>query len=119
MGLMEGRDAQHICGKFKDLYGQAIVANWQVWPLAQVCTSQVASIFANPSPSWLTFVSCPWHIGSRSKVHVEYFGHCIFRYSTLRKSPVQSIPDPVDISGLSENTQQDRFYSTKNTPGSA
>lgn len=36
MGLMEGRDAQHIRGKFKDLYGQAIIANWQVWPLAQL-----------------------------------------------------------------------------------
>jgi len=36
MGLMEGRDPQHIRGKFKDLYGQAIVANWQVWPLAQL-----------------------------------------------------------------------------------
>ena len=36
MGLMEGRDPQHIRGKFKDIYAQAIVANWQVWPLAQV-----------------------------------------------------------------------------------
>ncbi|KAF9647487.1 hypothetical protein BDM02DRAFT_2661218 [Thelephora ganbajun] len=36
MGLMEGRDAQHIRGKFQDLYGQAIIANWQVWPLAQL-----------------------------------------------------------------------------------
>jgi len=36
MGLMEGRDAQHIRGKFKDLYGKAIIANWQVWPLAQL-----------------------------------------------------------------------------------
>jgi len=38
MGLMEGRDVQHIRGKFKDLYGQVIIANWQVWPLAQVRT---------------------------------------------------------------------------------
>lgn len=45
MGLMEGRDVQHIRGKFKDLYGQAIVANWQVWPLAQVCTLQVPLIY--------------------------------------------------------------------------
>jgi len=36
MGLMEGRDAEHIHRKFKDLYGQAIIANWQVWPLAQL-----------------------------------------------------------------------------------
>lgn len=36
MGLMEGRDPQHIHGKFKDLYGKAMIANWQVWPLAQL-----------------------------------------------------------------------------------
>jgi len=36
MGVMEGRDTQHIRGKFKDIYGQAIIANWQVWPLAQL-----------------------------------------------------------------------------------
>ena len=49
MGIMEGRDPQHIRGKFKDLYGEAIIANWQVWPLAQVCTNlQVFSVSANP-----------------------------------------------------------------------
>lgn len=47
MGLMEGRDAQHITGKFQDLYGQAIMANWQVWPLAQVCTLEAFSVSAN------------------------------------------------------------------------
>jgi len=36
MGLMEGRDPQHIRGKFKDLYTKAVIANWQVWPLAQL-----------------------------------------------------------------------------------
>jgi len=36
MGVMEGRDAKHIREKFKDIYGQAIIANWQVWPLVQI-----------------------------------------------------------------------------------
>lgn len=36
MGIMEGRDSQHIKGKFTDLYGPLISANWQVWPLAQL-----------------------------------------------------------------------------------
>ncbi|EPQ60936.1 hypothetical protein GLOTRDRAFT_68985 [Gloeophyllum trabeum ATCC 11539] len=36
MGVMEGRDAAHIKGKFRDLYVPAITANWQVWPIAQL-----------------------------------------------------------------------------------
>ena len=48
MGLMEGRDAKHIRGKFEDLYGQAIIANWQVWPLAQVRTLQVFLFLLTP-----------------------------------------------------------------------
>jgi len=41
MGYMEahaeGRDAGvHVTHKFRDLYGSALAANWQVWPLAQV-----------------------------------------------------------------------------------
>lgn len=36
MGVMEGRDNHHIQGKFGDIYGQALLANWKVWPLAQV-----------------------------------------------------------------------------------
>ncbi|TFK57443.1 hypothetical protein OE88DRAFT_1651159 [Heliocybe sulcata] len=36
MGVMEGRDTQHIKGKFRDLYAPALTANWQVWPLAQL-----------------------------------------------------------------------------------
>ncbi len=35
MGVMEGRDAVHIRQKYSDLYQSAILANWQVWPLAQ------------------------------------------------------------------------------------
>ena len=50
MGLMEGRGPHHIHGKFKDLYGQALIANWRVWPLAQVCTLKSASVSAKPHP---------------------------------------------------------------------
>lgn len=36
MGIMEGRDRQHIQGKFQDLYKPLLIANWQVWPLVQL-----------------------------------------------------------------------------------
>ncbi|KAH8120642.1 hypothetical protein DFH11DRAFT_1500048 [Phellopilus nigrolimitatus] len=36
MGAMEGRGARHIRRKFADLFPDALRANWQVWPLAQV-----------------------------------------------------------------------------------
>ncbi|EMD41716.1 hypothetical protein CERSUDRAFT_90289 [Gelatoporia subvermispora B] len=35
MGMMEGRDAPHIRGKFKDMYTPALITNWQVWPVVQ------------------------------------------------------------------------------------
>ena len=36
MGAMEGRDISHIGQKYRDIYKDALVANWQVWPLAQI-----------------------------------------------------------------------------------
>lgn len=36
MGIMEGRDLKHIKGKFRDLYKEAIIANWKVWPAVQI-----------------------------------------------------------------------------------
>ncbi|KAJ2920413.1 hypothetical protein MD484_g65, partial [Candolleomyces efflorescens] len=36
MGMMEGRTRSQIKQKYKDLFGDAILANWKVWPLAQV-----------------------------------------------------------------------------------
>jgi len=36
MGIMEGRDNEHIRGKFSDLYNHALLANWKVWPMAQL-----------------------------------------------------------------------------------
>lgn len=48
MGIMEGRDAKHIGQRFSDLYKPAILANWQVWPLAQVSISSVVHRAAPP-----------------------------------------------------------------------
>jgi protein Mpv17 len=36
MGYMEGRDSAHVRDKYRDMFGPAIRANWQVWPLAQL-----------------------------------------------------------------------------------
>ncbi|PSR71306.1 hypothetical protein PHLCEN_2v12820 [Hermanssonia centrifuga] len=36
MGVMEGRDRHHIGEKYSDLFKPLVLANWQVWPLAQV-----------------------------------------------------------------------------------
>ncbi|KAJ2971782.1 hypothetical protein NUW54_g12419 [Trametes sanguinea] len=36
MGVMEGRSVEHIKQRYKDLYQPALIANWQVWPLAQL-----------------------------------------------------------------------------------
>ncbi|KAI0374398.1 hypothetical protein BV20DRAFT_935863 [Pilatotrama ljubarskyi] len=36
MGVMEGRDAKHIKQRYNDLYKPALIANWQVWPVAQL-----------------------------------------------------------------------------------
>ncbi|KZT06761.1 uncharacterized protein LAESUDRAFT_678725 [Laetiporus sulphureus 93-53] len=36
MGIMEGRDRPHIRRKYAQLFYPALIANWQVWPLAQL-----------------------------------------------------------------------------------
>ena len=36
MGVMEGRDSKHIRARFKDIYQPALLANWKIWPAAQV-----------------------------------------------------------------------------------
>jgi len=35
MGVMEGRDPEHIRARFKDIYQPALLANWKIWPAAQ------------------------------------------------------------------------------------
>jgi len=36
MGLIEGRSPHQIKERFEDLYLTLLLANWKVWPLAQV-----------------------------------------------------------------------------------
>jgi len=36
MGLLEGRSPRQIKERFQDLYGSLLLANWQLWPLAQL-----------------------------------------------------------------------------------
>ncbi|TFK23106.1 hypothetical protein FA15DRAFT_670838 [Coprinopsis marcescibilis] len=36
MGMMEGRTPRQIKEKYRDMYHEALVANWKVWPLAQL-----------------------------------------------------------------------------------
>lgn len=36
MGFMEGRSFKQIGQKYNDLYSTALIANWQVWPIAQL-----------------------------------------------------------------------------------
>ncbi|RPD81770.1 hypothetical protein L226DRAFT_451219 [Lentinus tigrinus ALCF2SS1-7] len=36
MGIMEGRDTNHIGQRYQDMYKPALIANWQVWPMAQL-----------------------------------------------------------------------------------
>ncbi|KDR84774.1 hypothetical protein GALMADRAFT_233120 [Galerina marginata CBS 339.88] len=36
MGMMEGRSPRQIGDRFKDLYLTALLANWKVWPIAQL-----------------------------------------------------------------------------------
>ena len=45
MGLMEGRDLKHVQQRFSDMYRSALLANWRVWPLAQVYNN----------PYWLAY----------------------------------------------------------------
>ena len=37
MGMMEGRGPKHIRARFEDIFKPALLANWKIWPAAQVC----------------------------------------------------------------------------------
>ena len=45
MGIMEARSPRQIRDKFKDLYQTALIANWKVWPAAQVSSSNHFFLF--------------------------------------------------------------------------
>ncbi|KAL9715751.1 hypothetical protein Ac2012v2_000193 [Leucoagaricus gongylophorus] len=36
MGATEGCSLSQVIGKFRDIYGTALVTNWKIWPLAQL-----------------------------------------------------------------------------------
>ncbi|KAF8499453.1 hypothetical protein JB92DRAFT_2579013, partial [Gautieria morchelliformis] len=36
MGIMEGRTSQEIKQKYTELYASALLANWSIWPIAQL-----------------------------------------------------------------------------------
>ena len=36
MGIMERRDLKQIRVRFEDIYQPALLANWKIWPAAQV-----------------------------------------------------------------------------------
>ncbi|KAI0307575.1 hypothetical protein B0F90DRAFT_1621545 [Multifurca ochricompacta] len=44
MGVMEGRDPNHIRSKFKDIYQSALLANWKIWPAAQFINFRFMSL---------------------------------------------------------------------------
>ena len=46
---MEGRSRYHIKEKYQDLFRPLVVANWQVWPMAQVSIAE-----SSPRVSMLT-----------------------------------------------------------------
>ena len=118
MGLMEGRDAHHIRGKFQDLYGQAMFANWQVWPLAQVCTFYIFLISLIPSQLInFRFMPLPYRVPFQSTCGVFW----TLYLSILNSAYVSSLNPFVHllISRRSENIQQDRRDSMKNMPPGA
>ena len=45
MGIMEGRTSHEIKHKYTELYAPALLANWSVWPVAQVRNCPSARIF--------------------------------------------------------------------------
>jgi len=75
MGIMEGRDASHISKKYKDIYAPAIIANWQVWPLAQLINFRYMALpYRIPFQStcgifWNLYLSL---LNSKENEHQEY-----------------------------------------------
>ena len=79
MGMMEGRTRSQINQKYRDLYGEAIIANWKVWPLAQVgskCLVHDVSVL-NTSSSSSTSDTCPSPTAFLSHKRAASCGHSI------------------------------------------
>jgi hypothetical protein len=86
MGYMEGRDSGHIKDKYRDMYFPALQANWQVWPLVQVCiwyifddSTQLTMTVAGELPVYAAALSSAipvymWCILDAVSVHPELAG---------------------------------------------
>lgn len=88
MGVMEGRDAQHIHTRFQDVYQPALLANWKIWPAAQVRYFAHFSwaLFKSRQHSLSIFVSCLSHIVSHFNKHVAFSGPSTCLFSMPRMS---------------------------------
>jgi hypothetical protein len=49
MGVMERRSASQIREKYADMFAPALLTNWKVWPIAQVC-SRTLSVEGRTNP---------------------------------------------------------------------
>jgi Mpv17 / PMP22 family len=94
MALMEGRDARHIRARFNDIYQEALLTNWKVWPTAQVRQLIMFSHFGVVDArrdSLSISASRPYRIVSRSSKCAVFSGHSTYPFSTQRMCPF--IPD--------------------------
>ena len=87
MAVMEGRDLEHIRARFADIYQPVMLANWKVWPAAQVSqlAYQVRGIVDRRYDSLSILGSCPCPIVFHFNKHVEYSGRCTCPSSTPRE----------------------------------
>lgn len=79
MGVMEGRDIRHIRARFEDIYRPALLANWKIWPAAQVRSTYLShrTLLTGGSDSISILGLCPYPIAFHFNKAVAYSGHFI------------------------------------------
>ncbi len=88
MGVMEGRDLKHIRARFEDIYRPTLLANWKIWPVAQVSSTYVftsGTLLTGGCDSLSILGLCPCPIVFHFNKPVAYSGHSIYPSSTLRE----------------------------------
>ena len=90
MGVMEGRDLKHIHARFEDIYRPALLANWKIWPVAQVNSTfffffTFRTLLTGGSDSLSILGLCPFPIAFHFNKPAAYSGHFIYPASTPRK----------------------------------
>lgn len=88
MGVMEGRDVKHIRARFEDIYRPVLLANWKVWPAAQVISVYLLTfrtLLTGGSDSLSIFGLCPYPIAFHFNKPAAYSGHFICPSSTPRE----------------------------------